>query len=235
MQSIDSVRAYAEETEGWLASDAGEFLFELARNNTGAGVIVEAGAWMGRTTIWLAAGSKAGPHVPVFAIDPHSGSREHRLLNETSTFETFKSNIKRAGVDDIVRPVLGTSADAASIVNEPVEIFFTDWPYDYDQAYGELRLWFPRLIPGGWFVLNNTISYPGPTRVARQLLRSGHIREPKFIRGITAVQKVPNIGRRDHIYNRYVLMLRDTYRLGSQLTLPGPVRAAGRSIARKLH
>src|SRR5204862_2126445 len=54
---------------GWLTPKEGRLLYELARGCTGRGVIVEIGSWKGKSTIWLASGSRRGPGVFVYAID----------------------------------------------------------------------------------------------------------------------------------------------------------------------
>ncbi|MCS6951010.1 MAG: class I SAM-dependent methyltransferase, partial [bacterium] len=70
--------ALTEKVEGWLTVEEGELLYQLARACKGKGVIVEIGSFKGKSTIWLAKGSLAGAGVRVFAIDPHTGSEEHR-------------------------------------------------------------------------------------------------------------------------------------------------------------
>lgn len=41
-------------------------------------MIVEIGSWKGKSTIWIANGSKDGRNIKVYAIDPHIGSSEHQ-------------------------------------------------------------------------------------------------------------------------------------------------------------
>ena len=45
--------------EGWIFGVEGYALTLLAAHGPGAGEIVEIGSWMGKSTCWLAAGSKA--------------------------------------------------------------------------------------------------------------------------------------------------------------------------------
>ncbi len=111
----------------------GKFLYTLAKKCKGSGVIVEIGSWKGRSTIYLAKGSKAGNSVRVYAIDPHTGSSEHKeKFGEVWTFDEFVKNIKSAGVDDIVTPIVKTSEEAAKEFDRPVELIFIDGAHEYE-------------------------------------------------------------------------------------------------------
>src|SRR5262245_50657394 len=116
-----------EAIEGWLHPKEGRLLFNLARQCTGRGVIVEIGSWKGKSTICLAGGSLAGSRIKVHAIDPHTGSPQHVEMFGTSTiwtFEEFKQNIQRVGMSDVVEPHVDFSELVARTFAEPVELIF---------------------------------------------------------------------------------------------------------------
>ncbi|MGZ4924459.1 MAG: hypothetical protein ACXV5H_10990, partial [Halobacteriota archaeon] len=48
----------AKDTEGWLADIEGTLLYTLGKNCKANGAIVEIGSWKGKSTIFLAKGSK---------------------------------------------------------------------------------------------------------------------------------------------------------------------------------
>ncbi len=68
----EEVQKLAAPIKGWLKDKEGQLLYDLAKNCTGKGVIVEIGSWKGKSTTWLAHGSKEGNKVRVYAIDPHT-------------------------------------------------------------------------------------------------------------------------------------------------------------------
>jgi predicted O-methyltransferase YrrM len=110
-------RAQVQAIEGLLSDAEAECLYSLAR--TAAGTIVEVGSWKGKSTVCLALGSKAGIFKEkVFAIDPHQGiANEHAGIYWLEDSEPiFRENIKRAGVDDIVIPLVMKSEEAASVL-----------------------------------------------------------------------------------------------------------------------
>src|SRR2546425_13048693 len=125
MNAPQRVQALASGIDGWLADHEGRLLYELARRCTGRGVIVEIGSWKGRSTIWLASGSKAGAAVPVHAIDPHTGSPEHRPDGApVATFEEVRANVARAGVHGPGAPMVQPSPQAAVARTPPGDLVF---------------------------------------------------------------------------------------------------------------
>src|SRR3989442_10815319 len=138
MNAPQRVQALASGIGGWLADHEGRPLYELARRCTGRGVIVEIGSWKGRSTIWLASGSKAGSAVSVHAIDPHVGSPEHRSGGiPVATFDEFRANVARAGVDDIVVPLVKPSLEVAASFQRPVELLFIDGDHSYEAVLAD--------------------------------------------------------------------------------------------------
>src|SRR6266540_2427295 len=110
------VKPLIADIPGWLTDEEGEALYELARRCCGDGVIVEIGSWKGKSTVCLGLGSRAGNSVPVYAIDPHADYR----------FGDFKTNVERAGIADLVRPIASFSQPAADEFDEPIEFLFVD-------------------------------------------------------------------------------------------------------------
>ncbi len=158
--NIEEVKKFTNKVEGWLTDKEGETLYNLAKNCKGNGVIVEIGSWKGKSTIWIASGSKSGNKVKVYAIDPHTGSSEHQKEGEKIyTFEEFKKNIKNAKVDDIVVPLVKTSEDAAKNFDEPIELIFIDGAHEYESVKLDFDLWFPKVINGGIMAFHDTLGY----------------------------------------------------------------------------
>ncbi|MBW8005269.1 MAG: class I SAM-dependent methyltransferase, partial [candidate division NC10 bacterium] len=147
---MDEIKNLVDEVHGWLTHSEGQLLFRLAKACTGRGVIVEIGSWKGKSTIWLAKGSRSGNKVKIHAIDPHTGSPEEaKSYGKVLTFEEFTANVKNAGVDDTVIPIIKTSSEAAQEFREPIELIFIDGDHQYDMVKLDFELWFPKVIDGG--------------------------------------------------------------------------------------
>jgi predicted O-methyltransferase YrrM len=166
VKTCDEVRAVASAIDGWLSDAQGCALFRAAAATTGRGLIVEIGSWKGRSTAWLAAGARlAGARV--HAIDPHTGSLEDPSAR---TLEAFRDNLRRAGLETHVEPLVMTSAEAARVLRGGVELLFIDADHTSDGVRADSALWLPRVIEGGTVMFHDvaTAGYSGPRRAFRR-------------------------------------------------------------------
>lgn len=166
MRTCDEVRPVAGAIEGWLSDAQGCALFRAAAATTGRGLIVEIGSWKGRSTAWLAAGARLAA-ARVYAIDPHVRSREDPGAD---TLAEFRANVARAGIAEVVEPLVMTSAEAARALQGPVELLFIDGDHAYAAVRRDAELWLPRLVDGGVVMFHDvgTAGYGGPRRVFRR-------------------------------------------------------------------
>lgn len=166
IRTCDEVRPLAASIEGWLSDPQGCALFRAAAATTGKGLIVEIGSWKGRSTAWLAAGARLAS-ARVYAVDPHAGSREDP---DATTLAAFLGNLTNAGLADVVEPLVMTSAEAARMLEGPVELLFIDGDHSYKGVRLDAELWLPKLVEGGVVMFHDvgTTGYSGPRRVFRQ-------------------------------------------------------------------
>lgn len=228
--------ALTASVEGWLTVEEGELLYRLARACTGKGAIVEIGSFKGKSTIWLAKGSLAGAEAKVVAIDPHTGSAEHRQSEQPVwTYDEFLANLRRAGVEEAVMPVVATSAEAAERFDQPVELLFIDGDHRYEMVRQDFDLWFPRLLEGGYLLMHDTIRWEGPRRVAREsIYRSRSFRNVGFVHSITFGQKVAQNTFADCLRNRYLLLLHIVYDRLSYVHVPPALKRTAKAIFARL-
>lgn len=224
----EDIKEIASAVEGWLHPLEGTLLYRLARQCTGKGAIVEIGSWKGKSTIWLAAGSKSGMNGKVYAIDPHIGSSEHQHVQENVwTFDQFTRNIERAGIHDTVVPIVATSEEAAKNFEKPVELIFIDGGHEYQMVKLDFDLWSPKVVEGGVMAFHDTVGWPGPKQVVKEfVVRSKQFRNVRFVHSILYAQKVLQSSFTDQIRNRYVFFLLNVYQFFGCRWLPRIVRAA---------
>jgi predicted O-methyltransferase YrrM len=224
------VKPLIEDVPGWLTEEEGEALYELARQCTGRGVIVEIGSWKGKSTICLGLGSRAGAGLRIFAIDPHADYR----------FGDFKANVERAGVADLVTPIASRSQPAADEFSEPIELLFVDGSHEYDLVLEDFEKWVPKVVDGGWVAFHDTTWTAGPRKVVGQAIYRGRgFKDVHFVVGSTTVaRKVAQATLADRARNRYVLAVKTAFWLGSSALkkqrrlLPKPVERLGRRLLR---
>lgn len=233
---LQATRKLANTFDGWLSDIEGELLYNLAKNCSGKGVIVEIGSWKGKSTTYLANGSEAGNNVPIYAIDPHIGSPENQVDGPVWTFDEFQNNIKQSPASKLVTPLVKTSEAAAAEITEPVEVIFIDGAHEYEMVALDFDLWFDKVIDGGWMAFHDTTySWEGPRRlVAERVYTSNRFRHARYAGTITYAQKVAQNTLWDRVQNRYVLFVKDLRVWLRKLRLPAPVRKVGNVVEKLL-
>ena len=137
-------------------------LFLASRDGCGEGWIVEIGAYKGRSTIALAAGSIARGRGKVLSVDPH----------EEGTLQDFRNNIERSRVESHVRAVIATSQEARRGFDKPVRLLFIDALHDYDSVKQDIELWKGLVIEGGIIAFHD-YNYPSVRRAVSELTGTG--------------------------------------------------------------
>jgi MMP 1-O-methyltransferase len=224
--SIEETRRLTETINGKLLPQEAEFLWSLARNCTGRGVIVEIGSWQGKSTAWLAAGSKGGAKATVYAIDPHIVKPENAQI--------FKENMMRAGLDDLVQPLVMTSAKAAENFEKPVELLFVDGDHKYEAVKLDFELWYPKLLDGGTIAFHDRNS-SGPRRLIDESVRaSSHFRELGTKVEILYAKKVLKPSRAGGFNNRVFWLRYDGEDIAKKYHVPRFIQRLGAWLLKQL-
>jgi predicted O-methyltransferase YrrM len=168
--------------EGFLDPREGYLLNRLASEGPGIGAIVEIGSYCGRSTAFLAAGSKSARREKVVAIDHFKGSAEHQagqefasatLAREGTTFNRFRDNLLRVGLFDYVQPIQASSLEAASRWSAPIRLVFIDGDHTYEAARADFDTWAPFVVAGGLVALHDVGNAPGVTRLFEEVILPG--------------------------------------------------------------
>ena len=150
MSSINFSKIDHIKTEHGVSRPQAEELYQLAKQTDKP--ILEIGAYLGRSTACLALGSQDGHKVPVITVDPftaHEGS-----------FETFKENMEKAGVWDLI-DVRKTTSDKVMIDGE-IGLLFIDGSHEYKWASHDFIKFHP--IVNGWICMHD-FHFEGVKRV----------------------------------------------------------------------
>jgi len=162
-----------KDISGWLTPHEAQFLRKAAASVVDvSGVIVEIGSFHGKSTIQLASSGKA-----VYAIDPHKG--EFSGGRTASTLSSFLRNIKRAEVDQYIRPLVKTSKAASRGWTKPISLLFIDGLHDFSHAQEDYILWTPHITRDGIVAMHDAFcGWPGAGSVAmNSIVRSADFRE----------------------------------------------------------
>lgn len=181
LEEISLVQRSTRGIDGWLTDIEGVGLYLAAKHGPGEGSIVEIGSFKGKSTIWLAKGSKRVDREKVYAVDTHLGSPEHRpggefashMPSEGTTELVFRQSIRQADVEDWVLPLIMSSDDAFKAWRDPIRLLFIDAEHTYEAVRNDFRNWQQHVVVGGLVAFHDVDRWDresaklsdGPTRV----------------------------------------------------------------------
>jgi predicted O-methyltransferase YrrM len=200
--------------DGWLTDSQAVKLFNLTLALTDNPVVVEIGAWQGKSSVVLGKGIQNKKNAILFCIDPFDASgdkiseeRAYRpyLQNITKNFwqrakypllERFKRNLKINRVDKIITILHGYSQDFSQLFSERIDLLFIDGNHEYASVKRDFEEWSLKLKSGGILILHDVDFDPfkepsgkedqtGPGQVAQE-----HIIYSKDWRNITMVDNM---------------------------------------------
>lgn len=206
----DEIERTLADVHGWLDPLEGRLLFRLAQEADPSGWIVEIGSWQGRSTIWLAAGAKAGRGARVAAVDPHRGT--YLRDDDETTEPVLRRNLARAGVDNQVDIIVATSEAAAAGWDRPVSLLWIDGDHEYESVKRDVLRWERHLLPDAVVALHDTFMWPGPERVVSELLvRSRRYRNFVYADTTTAARRCEPLTPREVLQLQVEVLKRSLY------------------------
>jgi len=234
ISEIVKIKKIISKVEVYITDEEGEFLYNTVENCR-SGAIIEIGSWKGKSTIWLGKGSKAGKCAKIYAIDPHTGSLAHRKkYGKSYTFEDFKRNIKDAEINDIIFPIVKTSAEAAQSFSDFVEFVFIDGDHRYEMAKLDFELWYPKLLNRGIVAFHDSEN-PEVRRVIDEFIyKSRNFKNIGFIGSIRYTEKTVKNSIIDRIKNNILLFFDKCSFVYHAIPFFKPVRNLKRKIFKLL-
>lgn len=165
-------------------------LYGLAKKVRRGHVIVELGSWQGKSTAFIAMGSKSRHKskvyaIDVFEIDPERGFGDKQGIIENGGkkeyLSTFKRNMKLAGVDKLVIPIKCASTDQKAIKklkNKRIGMIFLDGDHTYDGVKNDLETWLPKLSKGAIVAFHdyNHLVHTGVKKCVNEYVASGKLK-----------------------------------------------------------
>lgn len=165
---LDSMHGYlyqAEKIPGWVNLDELAQKGEASRFLPGDAIIVEIGAFLGRSTIVIAGARKLRGNGIVHSIDPFDASGDafsvpvYKSIEDklpVSLLHQFEANIEVARLQDWVKVHQGTSESVVQNWHEPIDMLILDGDQSPQGARAAYDQWIPFLKSGGVLVVHNS-------------------------------------------------------------------------------
>jgi predicted O-methyltransferase YrrM len=148
--------------DGMMPVDQLLAVYRLAVNWPASGDTVELGAWVGLTTCYLATACRVRGAGKVYAVDTFAGTREGDTTYQSverfggSTFETFTDQVRRAGVSDLVEPLVGLTTEVCeSYSGKAIRLLLIDADHSFEGVRADFEHWSPYVAPGGLIVFHD--------------------------------------------------------------------------------
>jgi len=144
-------------------------LYQLAVADAREGdVLVEVGAWAGRSTAFLGRAVKeSGKKLRVLVVDTFQGSpNEQEMVSAVkllggSIRGLFETNMRLAGISEVLEIRQARSVDAAgSLPDRSCSFVFIDADHRYQAVRADIRAWRKKVRPGGMLAGHDCYTYP---------------------------------------------------------------------------
>lgn len=157
-----SQRKALESIVGTSANHECRLLAYLANVAPVGGIILEIGAWKGKSTAWLVEGStRREEPLPVVSVDPHA----------CGSWETFNDTVQRF---ELVNRGLEVHRAGSHEVGEkwtrPLSLLWVDGSHEYDDVVRDIGLFTPHVIAEGWIIFDDAVGglFPGVEQAIRE-------------------------------------------------------------------
>ena len=150
--------------EEWFSEDSQDTLANLARVTSSLpGVVVEIGAWEGRSTVALA--NAAHPKV-VHTCDTWNGDGHPisaELAADRDVYAQWQANVNAYTKGNVIGHRMGWR-DFVPTIKHPVSLAFIDADHSYREVYDNIAALIPHLVPGA--ILCGDEAHHGPVQDA---------------------------------------------------------------------
>lgn len=193
--------------KGFLLKEEGESLYLAAKNYSKKGPCLEIGSYCGKSALYLGSAVKENNQL-LYSIDHHKGSEEQQpgeeffdpdLLDETgnsiNSLPFFLDTISKAGLKDIVIPMVSTSVEVSKAWTKPLAMVFIDGGHSEKAANEDYDAWNPHIIPGGLLAIHDVFPNPEdggrpPFNIYTKAKKSGLFKEVDMIGSLALLEKL---------------------------------------------
>ena len=195
------------EVKGFLDPEEGQALYHAANQVMALGPCLEVGSYCGKSTVYLGAACLKSRNT-LFAVDHHRGSEEHQLgeayhdpdlydssLGQVDSFSAFRQTVLRAGLEEVVVPVVAASEVVARHWATPLSLVFIDGGHSHQAALTDYQSWSRHIVPGGYLAIHDIFPDPedggqAPFEIYQLALASGFFEAQPTIKTLGLLKRI---------------------------------------------
>ena len=197
---------HALAAKGFMPEDEGLLLHRCARERLPHGPVLEVGTYCGKSAIYLGAAAREVGGT-VFTVDHHRGSEENQAgwehhdptlvdpdLGLMDTLPVFRRTLARAGLEDRVVAVIGSSTAVSAHWRTPLSMLFIDGGHAEVHAQNDYSGWAPWLTRDALLVIHDVFPNPAdggqpPYHVFLRALASGAFTEVEALGSMRVLRR----------------------------------------------
>ncbi|WP_240311696.1 class I SAM-dependent methyltransferase [Nocardioides houyundeii] len=205
-QLPEDLTALIRATKGFMPEDEGLLLHRVARAQLPHGPALEIGTYCGKSALYLGAAAREVGGT-VFTVDHHHGSEENQAgwehhdrdlvdprTGRMDTLPFFRHTIERAGLEDQVVAVVGTSVTVARHWRTPLSLLFIDGGHAEEHAQNDYTGWANWVQAGGLLAIHDVFPDPAdggqpPYHVFQRALAGGAFTEVEALGSMRVLRR----------------------------------------------
>ncbi len=177
-QHLTKAHFLKKDIPGWFGYS--NFYDEISKDFHDGYKVVEVGAWLGRSTAYLANKVKQSKKkVDFHTIDTWKGSlneSDHQSFVKDhggSIFEVFLNNLQSQNLLKYVTPIKDSSQNAAkNFSNNSLDAIMIDADHSYEGVRSDILDWYSKIKPGGLIAGDNYGGVEGVSRSVKQFFHN---------------------------------------------------------------
>jgi len=166
---------------GFITKEEGMRLHYLASLVPKELAIVEIGSYKGKSTCYLAAGSRDGFGAKVYAIDlwDYKENKDSRY-NKPEVFNTFQKQVAKAGLHQYIKPIVGNSLTIGETWDAPIGLLFIDGNHEFESVRADYNTWAKYVCYGMFIAFHDydNPNYPlitGPKKFIEEIFKPSEL------------------------------------------------------------
>ncbi len=197
---------HALAAKGFMPDEEGLLLHRRARERLPHGPVLEVGTYCGKSAIYLGAAAREVGGT-VFTVDHHRGSEENQAgwehhdaslvdaeIGRMDTLPVFRRTLARAGLEDQVVAVVGTSTTVSRHWRTPLSMLFIDGGHAEVHAQNDYSGWAHWIMAGGLLVIHDVFPDPAdggqpPYHVYQRALAGGSFEDVEALGSVRVLRR----------------------------------------------
>ena len=158
--------------KGFMDEEEAQRLYSLSLQASEMGPTLEIGSYCGKSAYIIGSACKEKKSI-LYSIDHHKGSEEQQpgetyfdpdLFDPASetvnTFPFFRKTLEKAGLEEVVIPIVAASQAAGKMWQTPLSMVFIDGGHSFEAACSDYLTWARHIKPKGFLIIHDIFFDP---------------------------------------------------------------------------